>query len=71
VLSCAKLGIGIGVAEEPGTVEEDALAIGDAVTVANGARLDDALGALARGGVQPVSRKSIAAMRNDRGIWNM
>jgi hypothetical protein len=72
-LNCAKLGIGIGVAEEPGAVEADALAVADAVTVADGALLGDgdALAALETGGVQPVSRKSSAAMRNERGIWNM
>ena len=71
-LSCAVFGIGIGVAEEA-AVEADALTVGNAVTVADGALLGvcDALGALEPGGVQPVSRKISPAMRSDRGIWNM
>jgi hypothetical protein len=66
-------GIGIGVAEELGGTLADALAVGDAVTVADGSLLGegDALGALEAGGVQPVSRRSSAAMSSDRGIWNM
>jgi hypothetical protein len=66
-------GIGIGVAEEPGADEADALAVGDAVPVADGTLLGDgdAFGALVAGGVQPVSRKSSAAMSSDRGIWIM
>jgi hypothetical protein len=64
-------GIGIGVAEE--AVAVDAAAVGDAVTVADGTLLSDgdALGALEAGVVQPVSRKSSAAMTGVRGIWNM
>ena len=66
-------GSGIGVAEELGAVDADAPAVGDAVTVADGSLLGDGdvLGALDAGGVQPVSRKSSAAIRNGRGIWNM
>ena len=64
-LSCAVFGIGIGVAEGP--VAVDAAAVGAAVTVADGTLLGDgdALAALEAGGVQPVSRRSSAAMRND------
>jgi hypothetical protein len=66
-------GIGIGVAEELGAVDADAMAVGDAGTVAAGALLGDgdALGPLEAGGVQAVSRKSSAATTSDRGIWNM
>jgi hypothetical protein len=72
-LSCAVLGSAIGVADAPGAVEADALAVGDAVPVADGSLLGDgdALGALEAEGVQPVSRQSSAAIRNDRGVWNM